>query len=212
MIIVFQIGYWCYIFLLLVNLILCSFKVKRERSDWAKILFVYLSGLFIIQVGSDIAGYITADNLYFSHIYLCFHFVVLGFFYHGIFRKHPKQQKFIRLYISFTSVYLFMQYLISPHVWFQFNLPEIILTNYLLIVCSLMYKYNTLSEKRSFFYLNVGVMSYSFLSSSLFLSGNILTRIDINIVIYIWAIHLMTILFLQIMIALQLTRIPSFNK
>lgn len=205
-------SYWLYLFILLVNTILSFIKGYERKILWLKILSFYSLGLLIIQIASDVTAYFTSDNLYFSHIYFYFQFVTLGIFYHHLFRKYPKQQKFIRIYIILTTIYLLIYYLIDPTMWFVFNLSEIILTNYLLIVCSLMYNYNTLSKKRLLGYFNIGVVSYSILSASLFLYGNVVSKVDYSSAVYVWALHFLALIFFQVMIFTQLIQLFYFRK
>ncbi len=213
MILFSTISYWCYLCILLINTIFSFIKSNERKIAWLNILSFYLLGLFIIQITSDVTAYFTSDNLYFSHIYFYFQFIALGVFYHKLFKKHPKQQKFIRIYIFSTTIYLLIYYIISPAMWFKFNLSEIILTNYLLIVCSLMYNYNTLSKRRLLGYFNIGVTSYSILCCSLFLYGNVMAKVDLSSAIYVWALHFLAIIFFQLMISVQLVKLfPLFRK
>lgn len=114
MILFSTISYWCYLCILLINTVLSFIKSNERKIVWLRILSFYLLGLFIIQIASDVTAYFTSDNLYFSHIYFYFQFLTLGLLYHNLFKKYPKQQKFIRIYVLLTTVYLLIYYIISP--------------------------------------------------------------------------------------------------
>lgn len=203
----------CYFILLSLNTVLYSINTGKGFPKWIKIISVYLWSMLIIQVVSDVMAYITSDNLYFSHIYFYSQFIWIGILYYKIFDR-PDQRKFIRLYIIFTSVLLLMQYLIVPGLWFRFNLVEVFVTNYLLVLCSLMYNYSTLSKNKSksFSIFNLGVLTYSILSLSFFLFGNIMSTIEINISIYIWVIHNIILIFLHLTILLQWIKLVLLKK
>lgn len=209
MILLYAISYWSYLIILSTNTFLYSIRKKRKSDRWLKAISGYLWGMLVIQIVSDVVSYYTSDNLYISHIYFYTQMLLLALFYYQIL-KRPKQRKFIKLYLFFTSVVIFIQYIILPSLWVRFNLLEVCLTNYFLIVCCLLYYYNTLSKKRYFFYLNLGILVYSTLSTSFFLLGNVLADMNHSISVYTWGLHAVTSIFFQVMILVQWFK--SFSK
>src|SRR5690606_17193457 len=107
--------------------------------------------------------------------------------------------------LSMPVVFLFLtvQYSVYPELWSHYNLSEIFAVNYLVTVYSLIYNYNSLSVKIQFPYINWGIMTYSILSTALFLYGNIAAKMELKISIPVWIIHLIVIIFLQVMILVQ---------
>lgn len=202
MIVVSIVSYYLYLLILLINVILFSIKARKSSSVQLKLIWLYLWVIFIVQIVSEVVTYITSNNLYLLHVYLGSHLIVLTMFYYTIFNK-LSQKRF--LYITSSIVYLFLaiQYFVYPTLWFQFNLSEIFIINYLLTVYSLMYNYNSLSEKYSFHYINIGIMGYSILSTASFLYGNIATKMELSISIPVWVIHIIILIFFQLMILLQ---------
>lgn len=202
MIVVSIISYFLYLFILLINVILFSIKIRKSSSIQLKVILLYLCVVFIVQILSEVVAYTTSNNLYLLHIYLGSHLILLTIFYYTIFSK-SSQKRF--LYITSTIICLFLaiQYFVYPMLWFQFNLSEIFIVNYLLTVYSLMYNYNSLSENYNFHYINIGIMGYSMLSTASFLYGNIVTKMELSITIPVWVIHIIILIFFQVMILIQ---------
>jgi len=211
MIFVYYTSYWIYLAILLLNVLLYSVRVKKDSDKALKILLVYLWTMFIVQVVSDVMTYIASDNLYFTHIYLCTHFILLGSFYKTVF-TNLQQRNFVILSLSVIFLFLILQYSMYPELFSHYNLSEIFAVNYLVTVYSLIYNYNSLSVKIQFPYINWGVMTYSILSTALFLYGNIATKLDLKISIPVWIIHLLVIIFLQSMIFIQWLKCFYKNK
>lgn len=202
MIIVSIVSYCFYLLLLLINVILFSIKVRKSSFIQLKIIRLYLWIMFIVQVLSEIMTYVVSDNLYLLHIYLVSHLIILTMFYYSMFSK-ASQKRFLYIASTVVCLFLIIQYCIQPQLWFQFNLSEIFIINYLLTVYSLIYNYNSLSEKYRYHYFNFGIMGYSILSTASFLYGNIATKMELSISIPVWTIHIIVLIFFQSMILLQ---------
>lgn len=212
----YSIIFWCYCILLALNSILYTVvNLKRypgTTTDIA-ILSIYLWSMLIIQVASDVASYTTHNNLYFSHIYFYTQFILTGVFYFRIFTS-VRQRRFILSYIAFTTLLLVIQYSVAPGLWFRFNLVEVFFTNYLLVCCALMYYYNGLSAKseRTFSMFNFGILTYGVLSLSFFLFGNVMSKMNIDISIYVWLIHNIILIVFHCTILLQWLKLFSPKK
>ena len=203
MIIISIVSYCFYLLTLLINVILFSIKVTKTSSVQLKIIRLYLWIMFIVQVLSEVMTYVASDNLSLLHVYLISHLIILTMFYHSMFNK-VYQKRFLYTASAIACLFLVIQYWVHPVLWFQFNLSEIFIVNYLLTVYSLIYNYNSLSEKHhQFHYFNFGIMGYSILSTASFLYGNIATKMELSISIPVWTIHIIVLIFFQCMMLLQ---------
>ena len=160
-----------YVFLS-INLILFLKGFSRNGKAF-KIFTVYTAVIFLIQLISAILSKNHMPNLYLSHAYFILQFVILSFFYLEILTE--KIQKKIVLYALFICpLILALQYYNDPKLFFKFNLFEIFITSFLLILYATFYLYNLLNEKKSFYYINLGLLLYLFGSTVLFLVGNLI--------------------------------------
>lgn len=216
MTLLYSITFWGYCILLALNSVLYSILNLRQSKNKKKgtaIISIYLWSMLIIQVASDLASYISYNNLYFSHIYFYTQFFLIGIFYFQVLTS-VRQRRFILSYIIFTTLLLIIQYLVVPDLLFRFSLVEVFFTNYLLVCCALMYHYNLLSAKseRKFSIFNFGILTYSVLSLSFFLFGNVMSKINIDISIYVWLIHSIVLVFFHVMILVQCIKLFSLKE
>lgn len=195
------IGYWCYLIILVINILLYTYT-SRKRLFWVRTAAVYLWGMLAIQIASDIARNSNSDNLFLSHLYFYYHFIVLSIFYFKVLDR-INQRKTVLISVVSVTCFLILQYIAYPNLLLRFNLLEVFFTNYFLIVFSLMYIYNNLSNKKTVYYFNMAVLIYSVLSLSSFLLGNIMTGIVLDISVYTWCIHIYGLILFQVLITWQ---------
>lgn len=190
------------IIFLFLNAMLYSSKIKDDHSGIAKIMSIYLWAMLCIEIISEILLFLTNYTLFISHIYFYSQFILIGIFYHQI-CEQSVQRMFIRWYFAGTASLLILQYFISPEISYRYNLLEVFLTNYLLVICSLMYIYNTTPENRTFSFLNLGFLTYGISGGTIFLFGNILSFVYFEMSHLFYMIHLVTLFFLYVMQLLQ---------
>ena len=160
-----------YVFLS-INLIIFLKGFSRNGKAF-KIFTIYTAVIFLIQICAEVLSKNHMPNLYLSHAYFILQFVLLSFFYLEILTE--KIQKKIVLYALFICpLILALQYYNDPKLFFKFNLFEIFITSFLLILYATFYLYNLLNEKKSFYYINLGLLLYMFGSTVLFLVGNLI--------------------------------------
>ena len=169
-----DIGY----FILLINVIL-FIKGFSNNGKAFKIFALYSVLIFIIQIIVNILNYLKINNLFLSHFYFIFQFLLLSFFYFTILKVNF-QKKIIKILLFLCPLILIIQYIIDPNLFFEFNLFEIFITSFPIIIYSTFYLYNLLNEKRDFYYINLGILIYLFGSTVLFLVGNLVAKLDNN--------------------------------
>ena len=63
--------------------------------------------------------------------------------------------------------------------------------------------YNILNEKKKYYYINTGILLYLFGSTVLFISGNIISRLDLAPTKIIWMLNSVLYIVYQIFILLE---------
>lgn len=173
--------------LLVINLVLFFIGFSKYGKAY-KIFTFYLMVMFVIQMIVNIMNYMKSNNLFLSHFYFILQFLLLSFFYLDLL-KNDLQRKVIKFFMIFCPLVLLLQYCIDDQVFFRFNLFEIFITSFLLIIYSTMYLYNMLNEPRLFYYVNIGILIYLFGSTVLFLTGNIMSKLNSSLNQYTWVLN-----------------------
>lgn len=196
--------YYIYIILLIANGFLYSkLAVSSSKKDMK---FAILAFYLIVMILVDLSSYFVAkyygNNFFFSHIYYILHGSILTCFA-GKTYLAPRQRKIVKycLLIGFTLI--LFQYFFHLDLFFKFNFLEVLLVDYLLIVCSLFYFYNTLGNKRLLAFLNFGVLIYSAVDLSILAFGNLLAKFNFETAEYIWIIREIALLFYYTLFLLQ---------
>ncbi len=160
------------LFLLLINSILFLSKVKKINNRTYKYVSIYLIVLFVVELFCNTIGFLyPAQNLYLSHFYFNAQFVLLSIVFYRLF-SNPKLKKLIALNYVIVTLIIIGMYTYDIQSFWQFNLFEIAATSTLLIIYALIHLYNTLGEKKKYFYLMLGLIMYLLCSSLIFLFGN----------------------------------------
>ncbi|WP_243739304.1 hypothetical protein [Flavobacterium sp. 245] len=133
------------------------------------------------------------NNLYLSHIYFIGQFIALSFFYLQLV-KDPFQQKAIKIGFVLVLSTLVIQYSLKPEMFFKFNLYEIFITSFLLIIYAVFHFYNMLDEKKEFYFINMGLLLYLFASTILFLIGNLTAKFSKDVSLITWMINAILII------------------
>ncbi|CAM4007218.1 YhhN-like protein [Flavobacterium jumunjinense] len=162
--------------LLLINMVF-YLKGFSNNGRAFKSFVYYLIVIFIIQIVSSVYQYFEVNNLFISHFYFLSQFFILRIFYYFLV-KDKLQKKIIRITFSLCLLSLLIQYFISPTIFFGFNLYEVFITSFLLIIYSTFHLYNQLDSKKEFYYINLGILIYLFGSTILFLVGNLMLKFD----------------------------------
>jgi hypothetical protein len=194
--------------ILLLNLILFIKGFPNQGKAYT-IFTWYLGGVFSIQIISNILMRLNIMNLFLSHFYFIGQFIVLSFFYLTIL-KEPYQKKTVKIGLVTSFLALGIQYANDMSLFFAFNLFEIFITSFLLIIYATFHFYNMLNEKKEFYYINVGILMYLFGSTILFLVGNLTTILSPKMSLLTWTLNAFLIIIYQLFILVEWKK--SFSK
>lgn len=186
---------------LLINVIV-YFKASYVKKTSFKIFSYYLLTMFIIQITSSVMNRNGMDNLFLSHYYFILQFILLGAFYLQLY-ENDTLKKIVKLIISITLVIIGIQYIITPKIYFKFNLIEINLTSLILILFSTIYFTKSLKEKKQFLYVNSGIFIYLISSILIFSAGNLMKDLDQSVNRIIWSVNALLYLFFQILVFIE---------
>lgn len=187
--------------LLLVNTILFSMGFFKKGKAYRSFV-IYLLIICLIQIVSKILHFLRLNNLYLSHFYFILQFISLSFFYLNL-QLNVFQKKIVKIGFVFCLIVLAFQYILNPSVFFEFNLFEIFITSFLLIVYATFYLFNLLNEKKEFYYINFGILTYLFGSTVLFLVGNLVAKMKPEFNDVPWLLNSILYVFYQILILLE---------
>ena len=134
-----------------------------------KIFTIYLFGVLLIDfISSKLWKWFGIYNIFTSHFYELFQFVMLSYFYATLLKT--KQQLYL-LYslLIVLPIFLLSRYLFNPRMFFEYSLLETYLTTIPIIIYGVMHLYNNLNETKAFQYANIGILLYLFCSTFIFL-------------------------------------------
>jgi len=164
------------------------------------ILFTYL----VISLGFDLINeYMHSkriQNLYLSHFYFGYQFILFSIFYLSIFHQ-KKQQILIKSIFFIVIIFLGLYHIIYPKELFEFNLLEVFITSFPLVIYSVIHLYNSLTTKGKYLYINAAILIYLSSSTLIFFLGNHLATFKNEVVVNIWFIHkLLRLVFLTLIL------------
>ena len=124
--------------------------------------------------------------------------------------KEKYQRKIIKLTLILVLSFLGIQYTIYPKLFFEFNLFEIFITSFSIIIFSAFHFYNMLNEKKEFYYINMGILLYLFGSTILFLVGNLTVTLSREFTKIPWILNALFYVFYQLFVLYEWKK--SFSK
>lgn len=189
-------------FILLVNFILFV-RYYSNQSNAYKVFTFYLGLIVGIQIFSEILIQQKTNNLFLSHFYFVGQFILLSFFYFSLLGKVQVQRKIIKGGLVLGMLILAVQYYSDPSLFFKFNLVEIFITSFVLIIFSTFHFYNLLNEKKEFYYINIGILMYLFGSTVLFFVGNLMASLSPVINKIPWIMNSVLYIIYQIFISIE---------
>lgn len=164
--------------LLLINIVLFLRGFSKFEKP-LKFFTVYLIVMFIIEMIVSYFNYLGLNNLFLSHFYFVFQFIILSFFYNSLY-KNKWQKKILRVCFIGSMLILCIQYFYDPSLFYKFNLLEIFITSFLIIIYASFHFYNLLSEEKHLYFINTGILIYIFSSTIVFFMGNLLAFFKIK--------------------------------
>jgi hypothetical protein len=196
------------ILILLLNLILFIKGFPNQGKAYT-IFTWYLGGIFSVQIISNALMRLHSNNLFLSHFYFIGQFVLLSFFYVTVL-KEEFQIKLVKVGLVLGLLVLSIQYAYDISLFFAFNLFEIFITSFLLIIYATFHFYNMLNEKKEFYYINIGILMYLFGSTILFLVGNLTTTLSSKMSLITWILNSALYIIYQLFILIEWKK--SFSK
>lgn len=182
----------------------CSFFFLAKKGRTFKIYASYLLVILIGEIVSKIMVYNNFENISMSHYYFISQFLLLSLFYLEIIHVQV-QRKIIKTLLIIIPVFLGIQYSFQPELIFKFNIIEVFITSFTLIIYATFHFYNMLSSNKTFYYINSGILIYLLGSTIIFLSGNVLIikNSSINQFLYVVNINVLLYIFYLIMIFIE---------
>lgn len=168
--------------------------------------YVFTFYLFVILCIQILASYLKnlgINNLYLSHYYFILQFLLLSYFYYQVL-ENDFQKKIIKITVPLCLLILGIQYWCNFELFYKFNLFEIFITSFLLIIFAMFHFYNILNEKRIYYYINSGVFIYLFGSTFLFITGNLINTLTNDFRNIIWILNGLLYIIYQIYIFIEL--------
>lgn len=198
-------------FFLLLNFIL-FLKSAAHKGKAYKLFVFYLGLILIVQILSELLIRQRTNNLYLSHFYFIGQFVILSLFYFNLLKKVDLQRKVVKGGLVAVLLILGVQYFNDPSLFLKFNLFEIFITSFVIIIYAAFHFYNLLNEKKEFYYINIGVLMYLFGSTVLFLAGNFMTSLSPEINQLPWIFNSFLYIVYQVFILVEWKKSYSKKK
>lgn len=177
--------------LLLLNAILylSSYnKLKRIIALKYFNLYLVVTAVVLFTSLSIVLFSENKNNLFLSHFYFIFQFLLLSLFYKEDF--NPIQKRTVNLILILVPLALCIQYAMNPTLFKRFNIFEVFITSFPLVIYSIFYLYNSLSHQGRFMYINAGVLMYITTSTLIFILGDYLSMFrDNDAIRSIWTIN-----------------------
>lgn len=173
--------------LLLLNLIIFFMGYSAQGRAY-KIFTWYLAMTFVIQMVSKLLTMFHYQNLFTIHFYFIGQLVLLSIFYLAVL-KEDYQKKVVKIGLVLGLILFAIQYGYDSSLFFKFNLFEIFVTSFLLIIYAIFHLFNMLNKKEEFYYINVGILMYLFGSSILYLVGNLTILMSTKMSLIIWTLN-----------------------
>ena len=162
------------ILLIIINACLYIWSYSTFKNTVAlKYFSIYLIIACTIQVTGFILAHNLINNLFLSHFYFIAQFILLSLFYKSSFKK--SQKRIVNIILILVLSILAIQYLNNPKMFFRFNILEIFVTTFPIIVYSIMYLYNSLSISGKFMNINASILVYLTTSSLIYILGDYIT-------------------------------------
>lgn len=159
----------------------------------------YLAWILLCEIVFYVLNSQKINNLFFSHYYLIGQFLLLGLFFHEILTE-KYQKKTARTLLIIIPVVLVIQYIIYPEKYYVFNLFEIFVTSYSIIILALFHLYNILDTQKKYNYISLGLLLYLISSTVIFLSGNLYMVMNRKLHKEIWVFNVVMFIVYQIFI------------
>lgn len=188
--------------LLFINLICYCYSYFKFGVSY-KIFVWYTILMSVIQAVSYGIMKFGMHNLFMSHFYFVGQFMVLSLFYYHLF-ENKFQKNVVKIGGAICLTALSVQYFLNPATFFKFNMFEIFLTSFLIIIYGTFHLFNLLnSEIKRFYYFNLGVITYLIGSTIIFLSANMAISLKLGAFFKIFMLNSFLYVIYQLLILIE---------
>lgn len=150
-----------------------QYILLKPKSKQTNVLSLYLTVSAIEGVICFCLFFVFPNNNFFlSHIFFTIQLFFISYFYYNLFQS-KKEKNYVKFGVIFVFLISAIQYIINPQSFWQFNLIEIVSISCLLISFGLLYIYNTLNEKKIYFYFSIGMIMYFLCACIVYLCGGL---------------------------------------
>jgi hypothetical protein len=185
----------------LFNLVL--FVKGLPNKERAYRIFTWNLGMiFSIQIISNVLMRFHIKNLFLSHFYFIVQFVMLSLFYLTILNNNF-QKKIVKTGLIIGLLVLAIQYVDDSSLYYKFNLFEIFITSFLLIIYAVFHFYNMLEGNFYYYYINMGILLYLFGSSILFFVANLSVNLSKEMSLVTWMLNAFLYIVYQLFILVE---------
>ena len=141
-----------------------------RNSKAFKYFTIYLLIIGIIQISMQTYILVTMgeSNLFFFIYYFVLQFIMLSLFY-----KELLGYKWINWITATILLFIGYQYITEPYMYFKYNPIGSSITQLIIVGYSLFYFYKSLTGKREFLIVNIGLFFYLLSSLLIFAAGNL---------------------------------------
>lgn len=196
--------------LLFINLLCYCFAYSKFGKPY-KIFVWYTILICIVQAISYVFGVKRMNNLFLSHFYFVGQFILLSLFYYHLF-ENKFQKKIVKIGGILCLSLIAIQYFINPETFFKFNLFEIFITSFLIIIYGTFHLFNLLNtEVKRYYYFNLGVITYLIGSTIIFLTANMVTSLKLGVFFRIFMLNSFLYIIYQLMILIE-WRVSFYKK
>lgn len=185
--------------------ITCFFKERAAYRFFA----LYLLVVGIIQLWSYYIGRggTHQNNLFLSHYYFGFQFVLLSLFY-----KTLLQKKWISWLIVPVLGVLAFQFLRDPELYYKFNPWGIVITTLPLVIYSTLFMLRAINDHRlPFTLVNASLLAYLLTMLIIFASSNVVIDLDISIETKRIINHINKVLYMIFLLVVVVEWVKNYN-
>ncbi|MFB3390263.1 hypothetical protein [Flavobacterium sp. LAR06] len=150
------------------------------------------------------------NNLPVLNMFFIGQMILLGLFYNSLL-KIKIQKIFVKICIVVALLILVVQFALDTSQFLKFNLFEIALTCLLIVVFALLHLYNMLTEGKKYYYVSIGIITYLFASTVLFLIGNLSFSLSDDLKYLIWTLNAFLSIVYQFFILYE-WKVSFYNK
>lgn len=198
--------------ILIINVILYFTGFLRKDKAY-KYFSIYLFCIAVIQVIMMVLASKSQNNHFLSTYYLVLRFVFLSlFFYHLLNNINPIKGKIVKFASATACIFMAIQYIVQPELYYVFNSLGFFITSVLLILYSVLYLYEMLSQKLPFYYVTIGIFVYLISSALIFASAASIVSFKDSVSMTIWIVNAALFILYQLLILWEWKKQFSIQK